>query len=71
VEVGIPPTDRLAVDLGRSLASVVQRVAELRNVVGAGHGHLEAPSISPRDARMAATAAVAVCRHLLEATSAG
>jgi hypothetical protein len=60
------PAARADTDLARSLVTTVQRVAELRNTAGAGHGHAEAPSIPPRDARMAAAAAVAVSRHLLQ-----
>jgi hypothetical protein len=66
-----PGADRSAVDLARGLAATVQGVGELRNVAGAGHGQAQAPSITPREARLAATAAVAVSRYLFETASAG
>lgn len=34
-----------ASDLGRSLAATVQRLAELRNAAGAGHGHAAPPAL--------------------------
>lgn len=54
--------------LGRSLASVVQRLAELRNAVGAGHGHASPPQVSARDARLAASTGTAIAAFLLSNT---
>jgi hypothetical protein len=62
-----PSTHRSVVDLGRALAGAVQRVGELRTAAGAGHGQAEVASLTPREARLAASAAVAVTRYLLEA----
>ena len=45
------PHDR--VDLGRSLSATVQRLAELRNRVGAGHGHADPIEVSAAEARLA------------------
>jgi hypothetical protein len=56
-----------ASDLGRSLAVMVQRLAELRNDVGAGHGHATQPRVSSRDARLAATAGCGLALFLLAA----
>ena len=64
--LGAPPPDGPGGELGRSLTAAVQRLAELRNVSGAGHGHAELRAVAPRDARIAATAAVAVCSYLLD-----
>lgn len=52
-------------DVGRSLAAAVQRVAELRNAVGAGHGRASQPQVSPAAARLAATAATGIAVFLL------
>ena len=52
-------------DLGRSLASTVQRLAELRNAVGAGHGRADQPAVTASDARLAATAACGLAVFLL------
>lgn len=54
-------------NLGRSLASVVQRLAELRNAAGAGHGHGQSglAEIRDREARLAASAGVSVAEFLL------
>jgi Abortive infection C-terminus len=54
-----------ASDLGRSLAVTVQRLAELRNDVGAGHGHATQPRVGSRDARLAATAGCGLALFLL------
>ncbi len=51
--------------LGNSLASTVQRLAELRNTVGTGHGRASSSDVPARDARIAASAAVAVSEFLL------
>lgn len=52
-------------DLGRSLTATVQRVAELRNTAGSGHGRAAAPDVSLAHARLAASAATAVSLFLL------
>jgi hypothetical protein len=52
-------------DVGRSLAATVQRLSELRNTVGAGHGHAAPPQVDGRAARLAAGAASAVALFLL------
>ena len=46
--------------VGRSLTSTVQRLAELRNTVGAGHGQSSIPPSAPRHARLAASAATGI-----------
>ena len=51
--------------VGRSLASTVQRLAELRNVAGAGHGHASVLEMSGREARLAASAASGVADFVL------
>jgi hypothetical protein len=58
-------TNEPASDLGRSLATAVQRLADLRNAAGAGHGHAAPPALEARDARLAASAAVAAAAFLL------
>ncbi|HET8861633.1 MAG TPA: abortive infection family protein [Solirubrobacterales bacterium] len=60
-------TDEVAGDLGRSLAATVQRVAELRNSAGAGHGHAAPPQVGTREARLAAVAASGLSAYLLSA----
>jgi Abortive infection C-terminus len=52
-------------NIGRSLAATVQRLAELRNVAGAGHGHASLAEIAPRHARLAASAATGIADFLL------
>lgn len=52
-------------DLGRSLATTVQRLAELRNSAGAGHGRASVPDRSAREAYLAASAASGVAAFLL------
>lgn len=52
-------------DLGRSLASTVQRLAELRNAAGAGHGRVGAPDVTMVEARLAATSASGLTAFLL------
>ncbi len=47
-------------DLGRSLSATVQRLADLRNTVGAGHGRSVASGIGMAEARLAASAASAL-----------
>jgi hypothetical protein len=53
-------------ELGRALSTTVQKLAELRNSAGAGHGHAQLPDSAARDARLAAGSAVALVRHLLD-----
>jgi len=57
-------------DLSRSLISTTQRLAELRNDVGTGHGRGEQPKVSRRTGRLAASAALAVAEYVLSTTSA-
>ena len=57
--------DAISTDLGRSLATVVQRLAEARNASGVGHGQAVPPEVTARDARLAAGAACAVTFYLL------
>ncbi len=54
--------------LGNSLTSTVQRLAELRNAVGTGHGRASSPDVPTRDARVAASAGAAVAEFLVSAT---
>jgi hypothetical protein len=51
-------------DLGRSLTATVQRLAELRNAAGAGHGRASVPDRSAREAYLAASAACGVVAFL-------
>ena len=51
--------------LSRSVVATVQRLAELRNDVGAGHGHSELPEVAHRAGMLAASAACAVAAYLL------
>lgn len=53
-------------EVGRSLAATVQRLSELRNTVGAGHGQASLPEVGGRAARLAAGAACAVALFLLD-----
>jgi hypothetical protein len=52
-------------EVANSLAATVQRLAELRNAVGAGHGHAVVPDVGEREARLAASAASAVAVFVL------
>ena len=52
-------------DLGRSLMTAIQRLAELRNASGAGHGQASPPQVCGPDARLAASAAWGLALHLL------
>jgi hypothetical protein len=53
-------------ELARSLAATVQRLAELRNAVGAGHGQSSVPTeLGAREARLAASAAAGVASFAL------
>lgn len=63
------PTEPAAIQLGRRLTGTAKAVGELRTVTGAGHGQAEASAITARDARLAAAAAVAISRYLLEPAS--
>jgi hypothetical protein len=51
--------------LGRSLTSITQGLAELRNAVGAGHGHAMVPKTGVREARLAASASAGLSAYLL------
>lgn len=51
--------------VGRSMAATVQRLAELRNAAGAGHGHASLTEPPARYARLAASAAVGVADVLV------
>jgi abortive infection Abi-like protein len=51
--------------VGNSLVSTVQRLAELRNAAGAGHGRASSPEVAACDGRIAASAGVAVVEFLL------
>jgi hypothetical protein len=53
--------------LSRSVVATVQRLAELRNDLGAGHGHSELPGVANRAARLAAGSACAMAAYLLGA----
>ncbi|HEY5053458.1 MAG TPA: abortive infection family protein [Solirubrobacterales bacterium] len=59
--------DGTAGDLGRSLVSTAQRLGELRNSAGAGHGHAAPPQLGVREARLAAAAASGLSAYLLSA----
>jgi len=48
------------------LNAITDDVAELRNSVGAGHGHLMAPDVELRHGRLAARSAIAWCAFMLE-----
>jgi len=52
-------------DVGRSLAATVQRLAELRNAVGSGHGRAAQPDVDGRRARLSATAACGIALFVL------
>lgn len=52
--------------LGRSLAATVQRLGELRNAAGAGHGHASLHAASARHARLAASAASGLLSFLFD-----
>lgn len=52
-------------DLGRSLAATVERLSQLRNAVGSGHGRADAPSVGIAEARLAATSASGLVAYLL------
>ena len=61
--------ETVGADLGRSLASTAQRLAELRNSAGAGHGYAAPPQLGVREARLAASASTALSGYLLSAWS--
>jgi hypothetical protein len=52
-------------EIGRSVVGAVQRLAELRNASGAGHGHAELADVPAAYARLAGTVAVAVADFVL------
>lgn len=53
--------------LGPSLAATVDKLAQLRNSAGTGHGRASAPALTARQARLAASAAIGVAGFLLSA----
>jgi len=57
--------DVSATDLGRALSATVQRIGELRNAAGSGHGRASAPDVARRDAQLAAATGTAVASYLL------
>ena len=57
--------DAVGDDLGRSLAASVQRLGEMRNAAGAGHGRATQPEVTANDARLAASAASGLALFLL------
>jgi hypothetical protein len=57
--------DDQATPLSRSVVATVQRLAELRNDVGAGHGHSELPDLAHPAGKLAASSACAVASYLL------
>lgn len=62
VALGIDASDP---DLGHRLAAVVDQLAQVRNVAGAGHGRADQRQVTAREARLAATAACGVALFLL------
>jgi hypothetical protein len=56
----LPETDGSDGALGRSMAATVQRLAELRNAVGAGHGHASVAELPAPLGRLAASAGAGV-----------
>ena len=64
-KLALPDDATRASDIGRSLAATVQRLAELRNVAGAGHGHAELREASAAHARLAASAASGLAEFIL------
>jgi hypothetical protein len=52
-------------ELGRSLVTVVQRLATLRNIAGAGHGQASLEDASAANARLAASAACGLAEFIL------
>ena len=52
-------------DLGRSLSATVQRLADLRNAVGAGHGRSVASPAGMAEARLAASTASGLAAFLI------
>jgi hypothetical protein len=63
-----PYADISGRDLGRSLASAVQRLAELRNAAGTGHGRASVPDVAARDSRLAASSSMAISEFVLSAS---
>lgn len=59
------PSDVSATGVGRGLVSTVQRLAELRNVAGSGHGRASTPGVAWRDAQLAAATSTAVASYVL------
>jgi hypothetical protein len=65
--LAITGIERADAQLALSMSAVLQRLAELRNTVGSGHGRSEQPAVEARQARMAASAATGVLLFLLAA----
>jgi len=63
--LAVTGVEKVEGDVGRSLAATVQRLAELRNAVGAGHGRASQPNVDGRRARLAATAAFGIALFVL------
>jgi hypothetical protein len=57
--------DDEATALSRSIVATVQRLAELRNDMGAGHGHSELTEVAHRAGKLAASSASAVAGYFL------
>jgi hypothetical protein len=57
--------DDEAAPLSRSVVATVQRLAELRNDIGAGHGHSELPEVVHRAGALAASTACAISAYFL------
>lgn len=58
-------TPSVADEVGVSMTAVVQRLAELRNAAGSGHGRASVPDRSAREALFAASAACGIAAFLL------
>lgn len=52
-------------EVARSVAATVQRLAELRNAAGAGHGQASVPQVGSREAHLAASAATSIASFVL------
>ena len=63
--LALSDVDAAYAEVGRSLAATVQRLAELRNAVGAGHGRAAQPDVDGRAARLAGSAATGIALFLL------
>ncbi len=63
--LGLTGIEKADGDVGRSLAATVQRLGELRNAVGSGHGRASQPNVTARCARLAAAAACSITAFVL------